>query len=214
VREGAFAPKVLVTGFGPFPGAPENPTDRLVRALAAEPAAELGVATLKAVVLPVDYRKSWPVLRRLNGSFGPDIVVHFGLSRNAQGLVVERRGGRRVRADRPDAAGFAPPSGVVRRSGPDSLPASLPAEPIVGALRDAGIRAEVSDEAGGYVCDATLYRSLHAAGARPERLVGFIHVPPEGTRGLTRERLREAAAVVVRTAASLWFTAMRFPGSN
>jgi pyroglutamyl-peptidase len=214
VREGAFAPKVLVTGFGPFPGAPENPTDPLVRALAAEPAEDLGAATLKAVVLPVDYRKSWPVLRRLYSSFGPDIVVHFGLSRNAQGFVVERRGSRRVQADRPDAAGFAPPSGVARRSGPDSLPASLPAEAIVGALREAGIPAEASDEAGGYVCDATLYRSLQAASARPERLVGFIHVPPEGTRGLTRERLGKAAAIVVRTAASLWLTATRPPGSN
>ena len=25
------APRLLVTGFGPFPGAPENPTERLVR---------------------------------------------------------------------------------------------------------------------------------------------------------------------------------------
>jgi len=30
-------PKLLVTGFGPFPGAPENPTEVLMRSLAAEP---------------------------------------------------------------------------------------------------------------------------------------------------------------------------------
>ena len=212
MNRGGFAPKVLVTGFGPFPGAPENPTDPLVRALAAEPPEKLGAGALRAVVLPVDYRKSWPVLRRLYGSFAPDVIVHFGLSRNAQGLVVERRGCRRVRGDRPDAAGFAPPSGIVRRRGPDSLPASMPAEPVVAALRDAGFPAETSDEAGGYVCDATLYRSLHAAEGAPDRLVGFIHIPPEGTGGLTRERLREGAGLAVRTAASLWLTDAGSPG--
>ncbi len=200
----APAPKVLVTGFGPFPGAPENPTDPLVRALGAEPPEQRGVGTLRAVILPVDYRKSWPVLRRICGSFAPDVIVHFGLSRMAEDLVVERRGCRRIRGDRPDAAGFAPPSGFARRTGPESLPASLPAEPLVAALRDAGFPADISDEAGGYVCDATFYRSLHAAGAAPDRLVGFIHIPPEDTRGLTRERLRQAAGVAVRTAASLW----------
>lgn len=201
---GAVAPRVLVTGFGPFPGAPENLTDSLVRALAAYPAHDLGASLLRTVVLPVDYRRSWPVLRRLNALFAPDIVVHFGLSRRAEGIVVERRGCRRVRADRPDVAGFAPPSGLARRSGPDTLPASLPSELIVDVLREAGFPAELSDDAGGYLCDATLYRSLYAALAAPGRLVGFVHVPPEGTRGLTRERLRDAAALIVSTAAAYW----------
>ncbi len=38
----AEGPRLLITGFGPFPGAPENPTERLVKALAAEPAEAFG----------------------------------------------------------------------------------------------------------------------------------------------------------------------------
>src|SRR5690554_802095 len=72
-------PRLLVTGFGAFPGAPENPTEALVRALAEEPPARFGAGALRAAVLPTDYRRSWPALRRLYGAFAPDLVVHFGL---------------------------------------------------------------------------------------------------------------------------------------
>jgi pyroglutamyl-peptidase len=197
-------PKMLVTGFGPFPKAPENPTQALVQALAGELPESLGASALRVVVLPTDYRRSWPVLRRLYGSFAPDLVVHFGLSRLADTLAIERTALRRVRQDRPDAAGFAPPSGVARRSGPESLASTLAVEAVVEALSQAGFPAQISDDAGGYVCNATLYRSLLAAQKAPERRVGFVHIPPAGTNGLTADRLREAAALILRAASEEW----------
>ena len=191
---------MLVTGFGPFPNAPQNPTQSLVLSLAAEPAQKFGASELRAIVLPTDYRKSWPVLRRVYKSFDPDVVVHFGLSRNAVGLVVERLGRKRVDRGRLDAAGFAPSSGLCRRSGPDELAATLPVEAIVKALAEQRFPAAVSDDAGGYVCNATLYRSLLAVKAGERRLVGFIHVPPEGRNGWTQARLRRAAELVLQIA--------------
>jgi pyroglutamyl-peptidase len=188
-----------VTGFGPFPNAPENPTQALVRGLAGEPPEQFGASALRAVVLPTDYRKSWPALRRVYARFSPDVVVHFGLSRHAEGLVLERIGRKRIDSSRRDAAGFAPPSGFCRRSGPDSLAATVPVEAMVAALTEAGFPAVLSDNAGGYVCNATLYRSLQAAPAG-KRLVGFVHVPPEDTSGYTRERLASAAMLVLREA--------------
>ncbi len=204
----AAGPKVLVTGFGPFPNAPENPTQILVGGLAGEPPEQFGASALRALVLPTDYRKSWPALRRVYARFSPDVVVHFGLSRHAEGLVMERVGRRRIDPSSRDAAGFAPPSGFCRRSGPDSVAATLPGDTVVTALAEAGFPAVLSDEAGGYVCNATLYRSLQAAHAT-QRLVGFVHVPPEGRNGLTRERLREAAALILHVAASAWTAAAR-----
>ena len=35
----ATGPRILITGFGPFPGAPVNPTAAMIEALAADPAA-------------------------------------------------------------------------------------------------------------------------------------------------------------------------------
>jgi pyroglutamyl-peptidase len=194
-------PRLLVTGFGPFPGAPKNPTETLVRALAREPASSFGASELRAVVLPTDYRRSQAMLRRLSATFLPDIVVHFGLAAGAREIHVEHQARNRTDRDKPDAAGFAPRFGKVRRAGHETLAATLPAAAIVAALKQAGFAARLSDDAGAYVCNATLYCSL--AAATPGRMVGFIHVPLE-ERGLAPAQLRSASAVVFRTVVESW----------
>ena len=194
----AVSPRVVVTGFGPFPNAPENPTEALVRALLSEPPDGFGAGALRAIILPTDYRRSWATLTALYRRFPPDIVVHFGLSRRSDCLKIERGASRAVDPSRCDVAGFAPSSGRARRSGADWLAATLPVERIVAALSDAGFPAAASDDAGRYVCNATLYRSLVTA--PPDRVVGFVHVPPLGVNGMTCERLKDAARLILQTA--------------
>ena len=187
-------PKLLITGFGPFPGAPKNPTEALVRALGGEQPASLGAIALKAVVLSTDYRRSWTTLRRIYGRFQPDVVVHFGLAGQAKAIHIETVGINVVDPKKPDASGSAPRSGRVRRSGPERLTATLPIDGILAALKREQIAAQLSDDAGHYVCNATLYRSLHAAPAK--RTVGLIHVPPD----LTPDALLAAARTILRVA--------------
>jgi pyroglutamyl-peptidase len=201
-REGAPCPKLLVTGFGPFPGAPRNPTEALIAALAEEPAEAFGASALKALVLPTDYRRSWAILRRYYASYAPDVVVHFGLSERIGAIHVERVARNRAGAEKLDIAGYAPRLERARRSGPHTLQATLSVESVHAALTEAGIPAALSDDAGAYVCNATLYRSLHVA--PPTRHVGFIHVPPEGRRGLSAAKLKAAASLALATAAGAW----------
>jgi pyroglutamyl-peptidase len=201
-RATVAAPRLLVTGFGPFPGAPENPTEALVRALAVETADTFGASACRAVILPTEYGRSWAALRGLYARFRPDVVVHFGVSGKAEAIMIERLGRCRTAADVPDSAGYAPISGRARRSGPDTLAATLPVEAVLAALLAAKIPAALSDDAGAYVCNATLYRSLGAAPTG--RLVGFVHVPPLGVNGFAPERLHDAAAIILRTAAAAW----------
>ncbi len=209
----ARGPNLLVTGFGPFPGAPANPTEALVRELAHVPPETFGAAGFHAVVLPTEYRRSWSILRRLYGRLAPDVVVHFGLSARADALMIERTARRRCASDRPDAVGFAPRRGQARRTGPETLASTLPAERIIAALLEAGLPAAASDDAGDYVCNATLYRSLAEAAASPRR-IGFVHVPPEGARGLTRERLATAASIVLQAACVAWSANARHHSST
>lgn len=193
----ANGPRLLVTGFGPFPGAPENPTATLVRALAKVSPEKFGASAFKAVALPTDYRRSWAALRRLYLSFAPDVVVHFGLSAGIEAIHLECVGRNSVDSKKPDAAGYAPASSVLSAKGLETLASTFPAQKIAVALKKAGFAAALSDDAGDYVCNATLYRSLFAA---PARRVGFVHVPPEGAGGFTAERLVAAASVVLRAA--------------
>ena len=170
-----------------------------MRVLAEEPAQVFGASALEALVLPTEHARSWAMLRRIYRRFDPDVVIHFGLSGRAKAIQVETVARNRVAPDQPDAIGVALRSGHVRRGGAETLAATTPTKAILAALKDKGVAAQVSDDAGDYVCNATLYRSLHAA--PPWRRVGFIHVPPGGRR-FGHESLVEAARIVLRTAAS------------
>ena len=80
-------PLVLLTGFGPFPGAPENPSQALVEALR-----EVGApgCALHAAVLPTRYHAAREAALGLHRALRPDIAVHFGFSLKAQGFTLER----------------------------------------------------------------------------------------------------------------------------
>jgi pyroglutamyl-peptidase len=188
--------KLLVTGFGPFPGAPENPTEPLIRALAEELPEKFGASAVEAVVLPTEYRRSWSTLRRLYSSFSPDVVIQFGLNSGAEAIHLECVGRNQVASTKPDANGYAPASTRLLKDGPATIAATFPSAEILAALKVAGFPATLSDDAGHYVCNATLYRSLIAA---PEgRRVGFVHVPPASH--MTNERLAAAAKIILKVA--------------
>jgi pyroglutamyl-peptidase len=203
-------PKLLATGFGPFPGAAENPTEALARHLSEMPASAVGAATLEAIVLPTDFRRGWSLLRATLARTAPDIVVHFGLSSRAAALMVETRAKRRTDPAKPDCAGQFVKCGYAVRPGPEALAATFRAHAIVAALNAAGHPAALSDDAGDYVCNFVLYRSLNAA-CGTARQVGFIHVPPIGRRGMTAARLIEAAAIALQAATADW-PGVRLPG--
>jgi pyroglutamyl-peptidase len=57
---------------------------------------------------------------------------------------------------------------------------------VVAALREAGVPAAVSRDAGGYLCNRIFFTLMHHAEAeRPDLVGGFVHVPalPEQTLG-------------------------------
>jgi pyroglutamyl-peptidase len=67
--------KILVTGFGPFPGARHNPTAVLVDALEHQKARfERFGLELQCAVLPVHYAKVAAILQRLDETLKPSII--------------------------------------------------------------------------------------------------------------------------------------------
>lgn len=188
-------PRLLVTGFGPFPGAPENPTGPLVTALGDEPPEAFGASALRVAVLKTEYRASWATLRRLYASFAPDVVVHFGLAARSESIRIECLALNGLDPTKPDAIGNAPSSVV--RAGAETLLSTFPVNAIERTLKRAGLPVTLSNDAGKYVCNATLYRSLHAAPAG--RSVGLIHVPLIGAGGVTFERLYAGARALLKT---------------
>ena len=79
----------------------------------------------------------------------------------------------------PDEAGWQPSGEPIDRDDRHALlETDLPVGTLVGSLRAAGGQAAVSHNAGRFVCNYLLFRSLqrsHAAGPRWHSL--FVHVP-------------------------------------
>ena len=76
-------PRVLVTGFGPFPGVAENPSAWLAETLASQPPKI--DAELHAKVLPTAWQAA-ELMPRLYEKLQPHVMIHFGVSprRDAQ----------------------------------------------------------------------------------------------------------------------------------
>ncbi len=165
---------ILVTGFGAFPGSPRNPTEGIVAHLRrqAPRLARLGI-DLRCVALPVRYDELQGRLEKLACGLRPDAVLHLGVAGRRRRICVETHARNRAGPLRPDAAGRCP-AAVLVDQGTLVLRSTFPSRRILPALRAGGLRAQMSRDAGDYVCNATLYRSLAMALA-PE--VGFIHVP-------------------------------------
>ncbi len=168
---------VLLTGFGPFPGTPVNATMVLVPALAAAVQRAFPDVAVTAEILPTEWERAPSRVDALLDEAQPDISLHFGVSSRARGFEIEARG-RNFRKDVADASGACPPECAVRDGAPEHLAARLPVAEIVTRMRRRGIAANVSWDAGGYLCNAVLYHVLAAARSRPElRRTGFVHVP-------------------------------------
>jgi pyroglutamyl-peptidase len=176
VRTAQARTTVLITGFGPFPGVPVNATMRLVPELAEAAGRAFAGVCIATAVLATEWAAAPRALDRLLGEIAPDLVLHFGVSSRARGFEVESRASN-VCVSSPDAAGVLPPGPAVQPGGSTHMPASLPVQHIVSRLRRRGIPAFVSRDAGGYLCNATLYHSLVCGREAPGRRVGFIHIP-------------------------------------
>ncbi len=205
---GREKPRILLTGFGPFPGAPVNPTEALVAHLREAPPIPERAAAFHAECLDVDYDGVGPHLSRLGRAFRPDIAIHFGLAAQCTGFRLERVACNRHDGATPDNRGSLPVAGAIC-AGPAQLPSRLPLDAIAAELARAGLPVEWSDNAGGYLCNTVMTLSLaHACEGFAPAMSGFIHVPlvgaPGGQGTMPFDDLLRGALLIVEACAGEW----------
>jgi pyroglutamyl-peptidase len=168
---------ILLTGFGPFPGVADNASARLVPKLAHLAARRFSAHRVVGRVLPSEWERAPQRLAALYERERPKLVLHFGVSERASSFVIETIA-RNARKLQPDAKGALPEDTVVVQGGPDTLRVRLPAEDITQRLAALNVPATSSDDAGSYLCNALLYRSLlYADAIDVTEAVGFLHIP-------------------------------------
>ena len=192
-------PRVLLTGFGPFPGVPANPSGWLAETLAERwPSADFD-GRIHARILPTEWEAA-ALLPRLCETLQPHVMIHFGVSEHAQTFRIEHSAHNRA-APRADATGALPASPVIFAEGAARLDTAFPAGPLARHLKTSGVAAVTSHSAGHYLCNFLYYHSLDWALRQPTPpLVLFVHIPPlSGKDGpFSEERLLDGAQEILR----------------
>lgn len=177
-------PRILITGFRPFPGAPYNPTEKLVERLIRLRRPALDGVDRIGHVFPVTYSAVDRELPALIATHRPDALLMFGLASRTRFVRIETRARNTVTQIWPDADHARVLSRTIE-SGPDSIrrfgPHTLK---LLRAAKHTGIAVKSSLSAGYYLCNYLSWRAIEATKMEcGPRLAAFVHVPllPRGT---------------------------------
>lgn len=169
--------RILITGFGPFPGAPFNPTMPLVSRLARLRRPAFSNIELAAHIFPVTYKA---VDRELPVSLArhrPHALLMFGLATRTRHVRIESRARNAVTMLWPDAAHTNVRKGSIAGDA-DAMMFGPHTKKLLRAALGTGIDARASRDAGSYLCNYLSWRAIEATCADDgPRLAAFVHVP-------------------------------------
>ena len=114
----------------------------------------------------------------------------FGLAARTRHVRIETRARNSYSRVIPDAAGHRPRTGTIAPGAATTLALRIPARRLLQAARATGIDADVSHDAGRYLCNYLCWRATEAA-ARPDgpKVAAFVHVPKVRATGTRRAPL-------------------------
>lgn len=181
--------KILITGFEPYGGASFNPSELIVKQLAAFK--ESGVVT---ALIPTSYRRAEADIVDLLQIHQPSIVLMLGLKRRASRLSLEHVARNMDNSITPDNDGEIRVRERIIQEAPDSYSNSLQLDHMANIAGDQGEPVDYSRDAGGYVCNHLFFIASHIAATEFDNCrCGFVHVPPMEE---SSERLQRVVEII------------------
>jgi len=203
--------KILISGFEPFGKMSINPTEELLKEAVGF---EIENVEISTVLLPVNYDECADELIAKIEEVNPDVVISCGLAAGRTAITPERIGINIKDTGSgdpyPDNRGIIPTDELIDKDGPDGLFSTLPNRLIEENLKAQHIPAAISNSAGTFICNNTLYAVLNYI--RKNNLpikAGFIHFPAStemsarnpALPSLPQEVMSNALKVVIQTCA-------------
>ena len=199
-------PRLLLTGFGPFPGVPKNPTARIAKEFDGEAIHGLRVV---GADLEVCFESIASQLQSLFDQHEPVAILLLGVAVERDCIGLEGQAYNLREAGRPDAKGrhFDTPQPLLStRSLGEALQTSIQRQDLLADLEKAGLPVELSEDPGRYLCNASFFHALHFPKStlqKPPSL--FVHLPQVGNpiqknseKTWTMKDLREATRVLLK----------------
>ncbi|QWG21880.1 pyroglutamyl-peptidase I [Bradyrhizobium sediminis] len=188
--------RILITGFGLFPGAPYNPTQPLVARLLRLRRPALGDVELSGHIFPVTYKAVDRELPELLAAKRPQALLSFGLASRTPYVRVETRARNAVTTLWPDADHTRVRKGSIA-GGADAMMFGPHTARLLRAADSTGVDARASRDAGSYLCNYLSWRAIEATCSdNGLRLAAFVHVPPLARDG-TQQRKGPAQRVTL-----------------
>ena len=189
---------LLITGFDPFGGETVNPSWEAVRRL---PDA-VGQYRLTKLQIPTVFSAAADTVLATAKADKPDVILCIGQAGGRDAVTPERIAVNMASASIPDNAGNQPVETPILPGGPDGIFATVPVAAMARAISEAGLPGKISNPAGTFGCNDTLYRLLaHFAGTGTR--VGFIHVPHLPTQAKTGGPSMELDALIAALPAAI-----------
>ena len=198
--------RILVTGFGPFPGAPFNPTQALVARLLRLRRPALGDVERIGHIFHVTYATVDRELPLLLAQHRPQALLMFGLAGRTAHMRVESRARNAVTTLWPDADRTRARKGSIIGDADAKMFGPHTAK-LLRAAVGTGIDARASRDAGSYLCNYLSWRAIEAVETdKGPRLAAFVHVPllsrdgtsrRKGTPQITLEQLVDAGEAML-----------------
>ena len=170
--------RILITGFGLFPGAPYNPTQPLVARLLRLRRPAFSDVELSGHIFPVTYKAVDRQLPEMLRKHRPQALLMFGLASRTPYVRIETRARNAVTTLWPDADHTRVRKGSIA-GGADAMTFGPHTAKLLRAAVGTGIDARASRDAGSYLCNYLSWRAIEATcGNSGPRLAAFVHVPP------------------------------------
>ena len=168
-------PVILLSGYGPFAGVPDNPSWAAVAPLHEE---IIGGYDVRTMELTVTWDGAWEAYEMEYERLRPAIAIGSGVAMGELVIRLESRATNYAQGEDVD--------GIIKNApieaGGEALGTGLPLADLLALLEGQGYPVAISDNAGTYLCNYLFYNLMsHLDQERPEDniLGGFVHVPGE-----------------------------------
>ena len=173
----SIKPRILITGFGPFPGAPFNPTEPLVARLLHLRRPAFDDIERIGHVFHVTYATVDRELPQLLAKHRPQALLMFGLAARTAHVRIETRARNSVTTLWPDADRTRSRKGSIA-DGADAKMFGPHTAKLLRAARSTGIDARASRDAGSYLCNYLSWWAIEAVSDTDDlHFASFVHVP-------------------------------------
>jgi pyroglutamyl-peptidase len=166
---------LLLTGFEPYGGRGINPSGEVAISLNGS---EINGYEVVGKTIPVSFNGIQERIETLINDFRPAAIISTGLWPGEPMIRLERFAVNLTDFEIPDNDGVYLDKGHISDAGKVVLSATLPLREITEKLLANGIPARISNTAGTFLCNATLFRALEMIENHGLTTpCGFIHLP-------------------------------------